>query len=528
MEKTKTLARWANFAEASRPLAALTAVWLTTAGHTMTFRELNAAHGWISSEGYSLHSAYLFAVTLALPLGPRIARSLGCYPTALAGLVLLAGASLANGLMLHAAWSLFVCGRVLAGLGAGLVIFACPRLIHPDWERPTAWASIVLPALGPPVIAGASQFYGLSSWEGAFLFEAILALFGLALLVSMQPPPERSVDQPGPLLYLLALVLANACLWYLLHWGHLHGWLEARFVLTALAGSVLGLVGVLGLAWPGLERRTIGFALSRLVLVGFAGFVQYFNASDMGVYGGLLVNFSPWQRSWLVWSLSLGAAAALALGEILGRRRPLRLPGALAGLLVLAGGMALARQTTLSWPFWSILNSVELNWFQAPQHWELAPARLLMGFGSAMVLFSALTHASPDPALEVRIRPRLQEVQFLGGAVSIGVLATWLLAGYQWEYAYATDRGFIQPQELSERTEKLVEVLAAAGEPFARRQAELLMFRAVNYQANNLLFADIYTGFLVASLILATLVLGAILFGRTPELRPLDPHSMKQ
>ena len=41
----------------------------------------------------------------------------------------------------------------------------------------------------------------------------------------------------------------------------------------------------------------------------------------MGVYGGLLVNFSPFMRSWLIWSLPIGAATALAVGRLV-RREP--------------------------------------------------------------------------------------------------------------------------------------------------------------------------------------------------------------
>jgi predicted esterase len=31
-------------------ISAMTAVWITTAGHTMNFREMEAARGWIASE----------------------------------------------------------------------------------------------------------------------------------------------------------------------------------------------------------------------------------------------------------------------------------------------------------------------------------------------------------------------------------------------------------------------------------------------------------------------------------------------
>ena len=55
-----------------RPAFALAAVWLTTAGHTASFREMNAARGWTTTEGYSLHSIYLLAITLTLLAAPRL------------------------------------------------------------------------------------------------------------------------------------------------------------------------------------------------------------------------------------------------------------------------------------------------------------------------------------------------------------------------------------------------------------------------------------------------------------------------
>ena len=56
-----------------RPAFALAAVWLTTAGHTASFREMNAARGWVTAEGYSLHSIFLLAITLTLLAAPRLA-----------------------------------------------------------------------------------------------------------------------------------------------------------------------------------------------------------------------------------------------------------------------------------------------------------------------------------------------------------------------------------------------------------------------------------------------------------------------
>ena len=231
--------------------------------------------------------------------------------------------------------------------------------------------------------------------------------------------------------------------------------------------------------------------------------MQYFNSLDMGVYGGLLVNFSPWMRSWLIWSLTLGSTAALALGRIIWQKRSPGFAGAALGLLVLAGGMSLSHRNTMNWPFWSLLNTVEFNWFAAPQHWQLAPPRFLMGFGSGMVLLAMTTCTSSEPLREARIRPLLQVAQFAGGTLSVGVLVTVLLAGHQLQYSYVADQGFIQAVERGDRHSRLTAHLATAGAGATARQAESLEFRAVNYEADNLVFATIYGGFLVASLVLA-------------------------
>jgi hypothetical protein len=115
------------------------------------------------------------------------------------------------------------------------------------------------------------------------------------------------------------------------------------------------------------------------------------------------------------------------------------------------------------------------------------------------------TRTSPDPRREARIRPLLQVAQFAGGTLSVGVLVTVLLAGHQLQYSYVADRGFIQPVELRDRNSRLAAHVAAAGSGAgaAARQAEALEYRAVNYQADNLVFATIYGGFLVSSLALA-------------------------
>ena len=293
-------------------------------------------------------------------------------------------------------------GRVLAGIGAGLVIRSAPRILPAGQEGRIAWAGIVLPAAGPVVIALAVEWSPWWSWQGGFLFEVVLALLSLALVLSIADPPDLDRDSPpGPverLGYLPAAVVAALSVWYVMHWGQLHGWLEGPDITAAMIVGSVALSVLLWIVWPGLDPGTLREGLPRLGLITYGGFVQYFNSLDMGVYGGLLVNFSPWMRSWLIWSLTIGSTAALALGRIVWQKRSPGFAGAALGLLVLAGGMSLSHHNTMNWPFWSLLNTVEFNWFAAPQHWQLAPPRFLMGFGSGMVLLAMTTRTSPEPA----------------------------------------------------------------------------------------------------------------------------------
>jgi hypothetical protein len=97
----------------------------------------------------------------------------------------------------------------------------------------------------------------------------------------------------------------------------------------------------------------------------------------------------------------------------------------------------------------------------------------------------------------------LQVAQFAGGTLSVGVLVTVLLAVHQLHYSYVADRGFIQAVERGDRNSRLAAHVATPGAGAGARQADALEFRAVNYEADNLVFASIYGGFLVTSLVLA-------------------------
>jgi MFS family permease len=121
---------------AGRPLVAFAAVLLTTTGHTMNLREMGIAQGWVAAEVYALQSAYLVSLALMLLACPALGQRLSCRGLAETGLVLVAAGSFLNGLLLWEPLSLFLAGRVLAGAGAGMVIYFTPRLLEPRWQIP--------------------------------------------------------------------------------------------------------------------------------------------------------------------------------------------------------------------------------------------------------------------------------------------------------------------------------------------------------------------------------------------------------
>jgi hypothetical protein len=225
----------------------------------------------------------------------------------------------------------------------------------------------------------------------------------------------------------------------------------------------------------------------------------------MNTYGGSLVNLSSWQRALLIWPMPIGIAVALALAQLRWRRLrlPLGLPGAIAGLLLLAGGLYLLHRQTMDWPYWQVLDTLDLHWFPAPDVRQLAPGRFLMGLGVGLFMIAADTLHSPAPQREEEVRAFLPVAQFLGGGLAAGVFINFLLIGHQVHYSYAADRDYIQAEELALRQAALSDELRRQGADAPERGAEVLLYRFVNYEADNLVYASIYAAFLAASLLLA-------------------------
>ena len=103
-------------------------------------------------------------------------------------------------------------------------------------------------------------------------------------------------------------------------------------------------------------------------------------------------------------------------------------------------------------------------------------------------------------------------MQFYGGGIGVAVLVNFFLIGHPIHYSYVADRDFIQADEFADARAVLRDALSQAGESAPDRQAEVLLYRTVNYEADNLVFADIYAAFTVAALGLAVLCLGLLVW----------------
>jgi hypothetical protein len=502
---------------AARPLFALAVVWLIAAGHTMNFREMGAAHGWVPAEIYSLHN--IFAVSIALTL--LACRSLACHASAQhwarCGVLLLAAGSFLNGLYVHAPFPIFVVGRGLAGVGVGLTIFFAPRILDARLANPTTWASIALPVIGPGAISAATMMHETSDWESGFLVEGFAALIGFILLLTMTKAPDSPESEPsGSQAYLPFLIIGSAGLVYCLHWGQLYGWLESSDIVIPGALGGLAMAAASHLAYPQLDFVALREGWLRLLLCFFGGVCQFFHGTTMNLYGGLLLNYSTWERTLLIWWLPLGVATSLGAVHLAMDRWQKR-PGvsaAIAGLLLVAAGMHHLYERTFDWPYWQVQNVADLNWFPAPQYWELAPGRFIMGLGIGLFMIAMDLKTSPDPEREKRFHPFLLVAQFYGSGLGVALLVNFFLIGQPINYSYAADRDYIQAEEFAQRRAVLRDALDQAGEQSPDRQADALLFRGTKYESDNLVFAQFYVSFTLAALGLAVLCLGLLLWDK--------------
>jgi len=493
----------ADLLGAGRPMIALVAILLTTGGHTMNLRELGVSQGWVPAEVYTLQSSYLVSLALTMLACPALAQRRSCRELARWGLVLAMVGGFVNTLEWRASLSIFLAGRIVAGAGAGMVIYFAPRLLDPRWRLSVAWAAILCPVIGPGIVAMATMFYETSDWRHGFMFEMALAAVGLVALLSMDRTPEaRPRATHGSLAYLPGLVVMSAALLYGLHYGQLQGWLESPDIQAALTIGAVALTISIWTARPQVSWKALRENWVRLALFFVGGMCQFFHGYLMNVYGGMIVNLSSWQRVWLIWPLPVGVGLALAASRI--RWRHIRLirglSGAIAGLSLLTIGFFLCYMEMMEWPYWDFRAVMDLNWFPAPGHWQLAPGRFTMGLGIGLFMVAMDLEASPSPRREDMVRPFLQVAQFYGGGLAAAVLINFLIIGHKVHYSYSAERSAIQAEEFQQREEAIGRRLEQAGQPAPKRSAEVLLYRFINFEADNLVFATIYITFAFATL----------------------------
>lgn len=488
---------------AGRPMIALVAILLTTGGHTMNLRELGVSQGWVPAEVYTLQSAYLVSLALTMLACPSLGQRRSCRALAQWGLALAMIGGYINTLEWRASLLTFLAGRIVAGVGAGMVIYFSPRLLDPRWRLPVAWAAILCPVIGPGIVAMATMYSETSDWRHGFLFEMGLAAVGLVALLSMKRTPEARPRAPhGSLAYLPGLVVMSAALLYGLHYGQLQGWMESPDIQAALMVGGLALTVSIWTARPQVSWKALRENWVRLALFFVGGMCQFFHGYLMNVYGGLIVNLSSWQRVWLIWPLPVGVGLALAASRI--RWRHIRLirglSGAVAGLSILTVGFVLCYMEMMEWPYWDFRAVLDLNWFPAPGHWQLAPGRFAMGLGIGLFMVAMDLEVSPSPRREEMVRPFLQVAQFYGGGLAAAVLINFLIIGHKVHYSYSAERSAIQAREFELREQAISQHLEHAGQPFPKRSAEVLLYRFINFEADNLVFATIYISFAFATL----------------------------
>lgn len=314
-------------------------------GHAL--RAPIAALQWVL-DGYNLSYATL------LLTGGTVADLFGRVRILRLGTAAFVAGSLLAGLAPHVA--VLIAGRVIAGIGAALMLpssLALIRVIWPDpYERAHTlgiWAGVngAALALGPTLGGGLIQVAG---WRSVFLLivpiAAMLWWWAPRVIPESSDPQSRSVDLPGQVLGAFALAaLATATIMH-------------RLLLPSLIAAGVAIAIFL---W--VESRAGSRAMMPLPLLRNGRFMVI-NATTMtmtfAMYGILFLLPLTWQRSG---AMSVGAAGLALLPMSLSYLALSHRSGAwvkrygaqrliVYGMLAIVAGIALLASTSTGLPLW--------------------------------------------------------------------------------------------------------------------------------------------------------------------------------
>jgi MFS family permease len=319
-------------------------------------------------------------------------------------------------------------GRVLQGLGAGVIVvvaYALIALVYPERDRPAAFGAIsaawVVPALVGPAIAGLVTEH--ASWRWVFLGLTPFVLVGAVLLVPLVrtlPRAAPGTAQRGTRHGVIVAAAAAGVGLSALTWAAQHPALVVAPL--AVAGLVLLVPALRRLLPPGTVTARPGLptvVLARGLLTGaFFGVEVYLPLTLTAVHGtSPALAGLPLTIGALGWS---GASALQGRYPDIPRHRLLR-----AGFLLLAAGLAGTTVAAFAGlPYWLVLPvwtvagagmglampslSVQLLDLSPPgergfntaalQIWDILMSTACIGFGGVLLIAIASTDA-PAPAV---------------------------------------------------------------------------------------------------------------------------------
>jgi MFS family permease len=206
--------------------------------------------GGLGSYGWGM-AALMLTNIIGTVLAGHTSDRRGPTPALAAGLIAFALGSTVAGVA--PSWPLFLCGRLIQGLGVGAVMamaYAVIGLVYPEHLRARMFALLssawTLPSLIGPVAA--SSLAGAIGWRWVFLF--MLPLTAIAAMTSMPGLPKPAVPvgrwNPGPLLSSVALAAGSGLLLAALGLQRV-----ALIVPLATAGTLVAVVALRQVTPPG-------------------------------------------------------------------------------------------------------------------------------------------------------------------------------------------------------------------------------------------------------------------------------------